>query len=128
MTAWTPREREGFQHLMAARRFSFGGVGIDGHTSTGEYAFRAVMQGRSAAEIFKVILSPGTVVTEEGKLYALCGIRATDRVSFDKYATILVSTNIVVATQSGCVILHEKAEDVVKRIGDGAYDSHFSKR
>src|SRR5215468_6557000 len=74
MAAWSPREREGFQHLLVARRFSFGGVGIAGLTSTGESAFQAVLEGRNAAEIFKVILSPGTNVTEEGKLYALCGI------------------------------------------------------
>jgi hypothetical protein len=126
IATWTPGE--GFEYLIVARRFSLGGTGIDGRTSTGEYAFRAVLRGRNPPEIFKIILSPGAQATEEGKLYALCGIRATDRSAFDRYATILVSTNAEVIIQSGCIVAHAKAAEVVKRIGDGAYDSHFSKR
>ena len=111
-----------------ARRFALGGVGIDGRTSTGEFAFRAVLRSRSAPEIFGLVLSPGAQATEEGRLYALCGIRATDRSAFDTYANIMLSTNAEVATQSGCIAGHQRAADVVKRIADGAYDSHFSKR
>jgi hypothetical protein len=119
---------EGYEYLIVARRFALGGVGIDGRTSTGEFAFRAVLRSRSAPEIFRLVLSPGAQATEEGKLYALCGIRAKDRAAFDGYAAILLSTNAEVATQSGCIAGHQKAADVVKRIADGAYDSRFTKR
>lgn len=125
-TTWTPAE--GYEYLIVARRFALGGVGIAGDTSTGEFAFRAVLRSRGAAEVFRLVFSPGAQATEEGKLYALCGLRATDRADFGEHAAILVSTNAEVITQSGCTIIHERAADVVKRIEDGAYDSSFLKR
>ena len=111
-----------------ARRFALSGVGFAGNTSTGEFAFRAVLRSRSAPEVFRLVFSPGAQATEEGKLYALCGIRATDRSDFDSYAAILVGTNAEVTVQSGCIVYEERAAEVVKRIRDGAYDSHFTKR
>ena len=124
--SWSPHE--GYEYLIVARHFALGGAGVAGDTSTGEYAFRAVLRSRGAPEVFKVIFLPGVDATEEGKLYALCGIRATDRVDFDRYATALVSTNPEVTTVAGCSIFQEKAGDVVKRIGSGTYDVYFSKR
>jgi hypothetical protein len=115
--------QEGYGHLIAAQRFSFGGVGYAGTTSTGEFGFRAVLRSHNAAELFKAAFSQAT---DEGKLYALCGIRVSDRSAFDSYATILSSTNSVVTTQSGCMIGHERIAAVVKRIADGHYDSQFS--
>jgi hypothetical protein len=123
---WTPAE--GYEYLIVSRRFALGGVGITGDTSTGEFAFQAVLRSQSAAEVFKVVLSPGARATEEGKLYALCGIRATDRVAFDRYAVIVASANAEVTTQSGCIVGHERAADVIKRMADGVYDSYCSKQ
>jgi hypothetical protein len=126
IATWTPGE--GFEYLLVARRFALGGVGYAEVTSTGEFAFRAVLRSPSAPEVFKLILSPGAQATEEGKLYALCGLRATDRAAFDHYAAVSVSTNAGVTTQSGCIVGHERAADVVKRIADGVYDSDFAER
>ena len=123
MATWTPKE--GWEYLVVARRFAFGGVSDDGHTSTGEFSFRAVLRSHNAPQLFKAVFFQGT---EEGKLYALCGIRVTDRSAFDSYASILVSTNAEVTTQFGCAVLHEPAPEVVKRIHDGTYDSHFWQR
>ena len=121
--SWT--SHEGFEYLIVARQFAFGGVGVAGATSTGEFAFRAVLRSRDSAKIFKLVFLQGT---EEGKLYALCGIRAADRAAFDSYAKLIVSTNAEVTTMRGCIIGHEKAADVVKRITDGVYDMHFVTR
>jgi hypothetical protein len=121
--SWTPHE--GYEYLIVARRFALGGVGIAGATSTGEFAFRAVLRSRSPAQIFKLMFSQGT---EEGKLYALCGIRATDRAAYDSYAKLIVSTNAEVTTMRGCIVGHEKAADVVKRIADRVYDSYCTNR
>jgi hypothetical protein len=124
---WTPSQ--GYEYLIVARQFALGGVGFDCRTSTGEVAFQAVLHSRNPAQIFKLVFSQGPFeATAEGKLYALCGIRATDRGAFDTYANLLVSTNAEVTTISGCNIGHEKAADVVKRITDGGYDLHFSTR
>jgi len=123
---WTPFE--GYEYLVVARRFAFGGVGAAGETSTGEYAFRAVLRAQNARAIFEAMLSPGAQATGEGKLYALCGIRATDRSAFDRFSAILVSTDAEVTIQRGCCFSREKIADIVKRIGDGVYDPHFSKR
>jgi len=123
---WTPFE--GYEYLIVARRFALGSVGADGGTSTGEYAFRAVLRAQNAPEVFRAVLSPGAQATEEGKLYALCGIRATDRSAFERYAVELVSTNAEVTTMRGCCVGSEKAADVVKQISDGVYDWHFTRR
>jgi hypothetical protein len=121
---WTARE--GYEYLVVARRFAFGGVGVAGQTSTGEYAFQAVLRSRDGSDIFKLILSPGAQATEEGKLYALCGIRAKDLNAFETFASPVVSTNAEVTTQSGCTVWHQKAADVVKRIREGFYDWHIA--
>jgi hypothetical protein len=94
-----------------ARRFALGGVGVAADTSTGEFAFRAALRSRNPRVVFGLVLSPGAQATEEGKLYALCGIRATDRASFGRYAAIVTSTNAEVITQSGCIVGRERAAD-----------------
>jgi hypothetical protein len=126
IASWTPRE--GFEYLLVTRRFSLGGVGVDGRTSIGEYAFRAVLRARNPAGIYKLLLSPGAQATEEGKLYALCGLRATDRAMFHEQAAIIVTNNPQVTTQSGCIAGLEGAAEVVKRISNGVYDAYFKKR
>jgi len=119
--SWTAGE--GYKYLIVARRFALGGVGVAGQTSTGEFAFQAVLKDRNAAHLFKAVFLQGT---EEGKLYALCGVRVKDRSAFDGYASPVVSTNAEVTTQSGCTVRHEKATDVVKRIREGFYDWHIA--
>jgi hypothetical protein len=91
---------------------------------------RAFGSGASLAQndpqqVFGLVLSRGT---EEGKLYALCGIRATDRASFARYAAIVASTNAEVRTLSGCIGSHEPAADVVGRIAAGVYDQYLREK
>ncbi len=124
--SWT--SQEGYEYLLVAQDFAFGGIGIAGQTSTGEYAFHAVLRSLGAAEVFKLMLSPGAHATEEGKLYALCGIRATDPAEFNQYAATVASTDAKVNTESGCMIDEEKVAEVVKRIANGGYDFHLKQR
>jgi hypothetical protein len=79
------------------------------------------MKTHDAPQIFKAILSPGAQATIEGKLYALCGIRATDRAEFDKYASIVVENDTEATTMRGCCVGKEKVADLVKQIRDGYY-------
>lgn len=122
--SWTPFE--GHEYLVVARGFALGGVGYAGQTSTGEYAFRAVMRAHNASDVFKAILSPQVETTDEGKLYALCGLRARDRAAFDAYSTTLTGSNAEVTTIRGCLTCKQKVAEVVKQIGDGYYDSELS--
>jgi hypothetical protein len=116
---------EGYEQLITIQRFSFGGVGIVGTISDGEFAFRAVLRSPESAKLFKTAYLQAT---EEGKLYALCGIRATDRSSFENYAAALRSTTNEVAIQSGCIVDGEKVAKVVRQIADGVYDSYLAER
>jgi hypothetical protein len=122
--SWTALE--GYEYLIVARCFALGGVGPAGQTSTGEFAFQSVLRSPNASDVFRLILSPGSHSTEEGKLYALCGIRAKQRSAFDNLASTVASTNAEVITQSGCVVMHERAADVVSRIRAGSYDFHIA--
>jgi hypothetical protein len=115
--------QEGMEHLIAARTFAFGGVGIVGTTSDGEYAFRAILKNPEAPTLFKTAYTQATV---EGQLYALCGIRATDRSSFDDFASPLRSETRDVATMSGRIATNEPIASVVKRIASGGYDQYFT--
>jgi hypothetical protein len=100
-------------------------VGASADTSAGELAFRSILRSRDPQQVFGLVLSRGT---EEGKLYALCGIRATDRASFARYAAIVASTNAEVRTLSGCIGSHEPAADVVGRIAAGVYDQYLREK
>jgi hypothetical protein len=120
---WSPRE--GYEHLVGIKRFAFGGVGFFGGTSNGEFAFCAILKSPKASDLFKDIYLQGT---DEGKLYALCGLRVIDHDAFNHYFAIFRTENKRITTQSGCVIREEPAGEVIQRIVAGYYDSHFTER
>jgi hypothetical protein len=121
--AWTPRE--GYEHLCTVKKFAFGGVGYAGMTSEGEFAFRAVLKSPKAAEIFR---DACLRATDEGKLYALCGLRQTDREAYDHYVAMFRVETRKVRTQSGCMWSEKPMDTVVQEIVNGSYDSHFAKK
>ena len=65
--------------------------------------------------------------SNEAKLYALAAIRHLDKKSFDAAAKALLAANPEVRTMSGCIVNHEQAEAVVKRIAGGLYDGWAGK-
>jgi hypothetical protein len=101
--------------------FAFGGVGYAGTISPGEVAFHAVLESTNALELFEAILANGT---GEAKMYALCGVRRLDPKAFDDFARALKDADPKVRTMSGCLATEENASAVIKRIGDGTYDSY----
>jgi hypothetical protein len=121
--SWTPQE--GYEHLCSTKKFAFGGVGYAGVTSSGEFAFRAVLKSPHAAELFR---DACIRATDEGKLYALCGLRKTDPEAYDHYVAEFHMETESVQTQSGCVIQNESMSTAVQNILDGTYDSYFTKR
>ncbi len=114
--------QEGMEHLIGVRSFAFG-TNMDGMTSDGEYAFRAVLKSPEAPTLFKTAYQQATV---EGQLYALCGIRFTDRSSFSDYASPLRSQTRDVTTMSGSIDTNEPIASVVQRIASGGYDRYFT--
>ena len=79
-------------------------------------AYRTVFASINALALFQSALAKGS---NEAKLYALAAIRHLDKKSFDAAAKALLAANPEVSTMSGCIVNHEKAEAVVKRIAGG---------
>ncbi len=121
--SWTPRD--GYEHLCAIKKFAFGGVGYGGVTSYGELAFHAVLKSPKAAEIFR---DACVQATDEGKLYALCGLRQTDREAYDHYVATFRTETKQVRTQSGCIVTDKPMSLVVQEIANGTYDSNFAEK
>jgi hypothetical protein len=120
--SWSPNDH--YQAMLDAKYFAFGGVGFAGTTSPGELGFRQVLNGPDAGTRFEEGFSGATI---EGKLYALCGLRATHRSAFDRYVVDLRSDTNQVMTMSGCTGMHEPIKTVVQRIVNGDYDSYFAR-
>jgi hypothetical protein len=122
-TSPTPAQ-QALDRLIVVRQFALGGVGIAGTTSEGEKAYRIVLACTNAPVLFQSVLARGS---NEAKLYALAGLRHLERKSFDAAAKALLAANPEVRTMSGCMVDHEKAEAVVKRIASGFYDHRTDK-
>ena len=114
--------QQAYEELLAAKYFAFGGVGYAGSTSPGERAFRAVLASTNALELFSSTLAKGT---DAGKLYALCGIRSLNKISFDDSAKLLKKADPIVPTMSGCFASSEKASSLIQQIANGTYDIHL---
>ncbi len=117
------KPEQAYERLLGVKQFAFGGVGYAGTTSDGEQAFRAVRASTNAVQLFRAALSNGS---NEAKLYALCAIRQMDNRSFATDAKAFLRANPEVTTMSGCIVGHERAAAVVKRIAAGYYDNQAS--
>ncbi len=119
----TPEEvRKASESLVVTRLFAFGGVGEAGTVSPGEKAFRTVVASAKAVSLFRTTLARGT---PEAKLYALCGLRRLDPRSFKAASKDLVTANPKVTTMTGCIVWHEQAATLVKKLAEGRYDDHL---
>lgn len=114
--------QQAYEELLTVKYFAFGGVGYGGSTSPGERAFRAVLASTNALELFTGTLTKGT---DAGKLYALCGIRTLNKISFDDSAMLLKKADPTVPTMSGCFASSERASSLIQQIANGTYDTHL---
>lgn len=109
-----------------AKLFAFGGIGVAGTKSEGEKLFERVMASPDALTHFRSVLKSGT---SEGRLYALCGLRALDKAAFTDSASSMKSdTKTTVQTAAGCMISHQLVSSVVSNIEKGNYDHYLSKK
>jgi len=116
---------EAYKQLIQTKCFAFGGVGFAGTTSNGEFALCAVLRSPNAANLFTAVCSEAT---DEGKLYALCGLRATDRNAFNHYVAALREKDGSATTMSGCIIDSKRISTIIQEIANGDYDSYVAKR
>jgi hypothetical protein len=113
-----------YQKMLDAKTFAFGGVGFAGTTSGGELGFRQVLSGPEPEKRFEDAYADAT---SEGRLYVLCGLRATHSSAFDRYVANLRSETNQVMTMSGCIGSLEPIKAVVQRIVNGEYDLYFTR-
>lgn len=107
------------EELAAVDHFAFGGVGFAGTTSKGEIAFRKVMGDRAAREELLKTLEKGSAAAQ---CYALAGLHAVDRASFDEKVKRFEKDSREVTTIGGCIIGKEPMSSVVANISRGQFD------
>jgi hypothetical protein len=120
----SPTVQQAYEGLLAVHEFAFGGVGFAGTPSPGEKAYLTILARPDALERFRSVLAKGS---PEARLYALTGIRQLHPESFGAAAKALLEPKLEVTTISGCTVMREKAEAVVKRIATGLYDNRAIK-
>jgi hypothetical protein len=114
-----PGIQQAYEQLLSTKSFAFGGVGFAGTTSAGQKAFDVIAARTNALELFRAVLSKGN---PEGKMYALCGIHRLAPEKFNNLAKPVVAANSKVSTMSGCLVMEDRAANVVARIAKGFYD------
>jgi len=105
--------------------FAFGGIGVAGITSQGEYAFKSVLASDSAEADFLQILKTGT---PQGQCYALVGLRLKNRPVFDEQVKRFASSSQKVDTCAGCAPMTLPMSSVVATIQKGSYDDRGKAR
>ncbi|MEP6673340.1 MAG: hypothetical protein ABJF10_29595 [Chthoniobacter sp.] len=112
-------DKEAVSTLSKTPLFAFGGIGVAGITSPGEYAFKSVLASDSAAADFLQILKAGT---PQAQCYALVGLRLKDRPVFDEQVKRFASSSQKVDTCAGCAPMTLPMSSVVATIQKGSYD------
>ncbi|MBI3551689.1 MAG: hypothetical protein HY077_04165 [Elusimicrobia bacterium] len=110
------------QTLLRASDFVLGPIGLPIRTSEGEKAFKAVMASPRAKELLVELLSKGN---NQGKLYALAGLRQLDPANFGVYAKALKDQDPDVSIIEGCLGFIVKATTLITRIEAGYYDEYL---
>ena len=90
-----------------------------GSMSDGERHLRVLLkQTERTPKLLQLLKS----ASPEGQLYALAGLRISDRFSFDRIIPSFLTRDERVTTYVGCIGSHEPMHVVAQRIADGKYD------
>lgn len=87
-------------------------VGTDGATPTVLYAFRTLLAAPQADAAFKELLLEAT---QEGKIYALCGLYHTDPIHFEKVVQMYRTSDEPVNALFGCVSYTMTVGEIVEK-------------
>ena len=110
--------------LRKATSFALGGVGVVGSMSEGERALREILKKSDPVARLEKILPEATPA---GQLYALLGLRASDRTAYQRALAKYGQRDAEVETMRGCILQHEAYAALVKQIDHGDYDSSLSR-
>jgi hypothetical protein len=117
-------KQKAYATLKTVPYFAVGGVGFAGTTSQGEQALRALLKQKDAATVFKTLLKEAN---QEGRLYALLGLRLTNPTVFARDVTPFLSLKTKAHTMSGCIMCDQPVASLAKTIQKGDYDKLVTK-
>jgi hypothetical protein len=114
--------RQAVEQLSKATQFNLAGAGYAGTRTDGEHAFFTILHSRRAADLFAETFDRGT---PEARLYALCGLHATDQSSYKTFAARFVKENQVVHVIGGCIASDRTPSEIVTNIDSGAIEDYI---
>ena len=88
-----------------------------------EHDFFTIFHSRRAAELFAETFNRGT---PEGRLYALCGLHATDRICYRELADRFVKENQSVNIIGGRVVSGRTPSEIITNIESGMVEKYIS--
>lgn len=107
-----------YDTLRSAPRFAVGHVGYSGAISVEEAALHDLLALPTASVDLHRLLSEATLA---GQLYALWGLAVAGDAGFQKLSERYDSIDTAVETMNGCLVEHEAASSIVKKIQQGKY-------
>lgn len=109
----TLREHDAFEYLRTADDLEMPAVGIGGSPSYGFIAMRIVARSKQPDAAFKELLRTGSTA---GQLYALIGLRRTDRFFFESVFRAYANRTDDIGVFSGCVPRVEPIGPIVRAV------------
>ena len=107
--------------------FAFGGVGFRAATCEGETLFKKISPRRNALEQF-VNLYGLAQENDEAKMYAMVGFYYLNRPLYNHIKTNYKTTDILIATASGCLYCDESLACLLKQLESGDFETYVPKR
>jgi hypothetical protein len=124
ISADTSSENSAVRDVAAAKSLAFGGVGVAGLMSEGEWNLRAVLERPDASQQLQTALAHATPA---GTLYILVGLRRCDRAAYQKVFDSVGRSNDDVEVVRGCMISKEPFRQLLWQIQDGQFDDYLSR-
>jgi hypothetical protein len=125
---WLPpseKARALVKELAGVKAFSLGGVGFVNSIPEREDWFFAILSSRHSDRLFRELFEQGT---SEAKVYALAGLRLTDREGFKERAEGFLCEGSEVRTQRGCIRNYRTADELVAGLEGGEMERYMKLR
>lgn len=106
------KERKAYATVAETPEFCGLLAGSEGSTPTVIYAFRTLLAASEADAAFKQLLLEAT---QEGRLYALCGLYHTDPIHFEKVVQLYRTSDEPVNALFGCISYVMTVGEIVEK-------------